>query len=615
MLAPVNGTERYLSVSSGHTTQFLKALWAGCRSSEVSLATNGFLSKEALCGKDPVLREVMSQGWSWIIISWAVEECYPDLPKLAERALNSSNSAFQAQSELELALHILDLASGMHKPDFKALAAEACHAGPVKNYSSSIAKWLESYSNKGDFAKFLGIFTKEFGDNYNVGEEFWVMAAGNMFAEVPLLRLAMLTTNFTAPKTKIQDGYARLLTRSDWDKLKGNTLQKQILGTEKKLLQAYQKVEASFSEAAAARAFGMLLIRCCMHLLQKQKMGREAKVFDSMDDIFEAFEVQVASIKLPAAAPAQQPALPSSSSGAGGAAQQAGLVSLGEAYDALFLAKQKMEIAVGKHYTYQNKLWKLREADSNQLVLELLDLFQSEEVTIETSQCWKVLRISKLPAPVFTDKALAASREPHASCSSEALLAEVWLTMLKVCPKLQPKNIWSLIGVVNTSRKAYAIKKIPAGDLCLFPATDSISKISTKAPADKEKIGEIRYKEVDYYILPPAMFKTSEDNKVSGCIAPYWWLDPVKEPCMAWEERSHGGMTVWCLVNSESLDEGTLLTCPQPEEPEPEASNTKANQKKSAGKNPGPPQQKGQESLSNTLSHGQHFAYLYSVAF
>ncbi|CAE7458044.1 unnamed protein product [Symbiodinium sp. CCMP2592] len=550
LLAPVNGTERYLSVSSGHTTQFLKALWAGCRTSEGSLATNGFLSKEVLCGKDPVLREVMLHGWSWVIVSWAVEECYPDLPKLAERALNSSNSAFQAQSELELALHILDLASGMQQPDFKALAAEACHAGPVKNYSSSIAKWLGSYSNKGDFAKFLGIFTKEFGDNYNVGEEFWVMAAGNMFAEVPLLRLAMLATNFTAPKNKIQDGYARLLTRSDWDKLKGNKLQKQILDMDQKLFQAYQKVEARFSDLAAIRAFGMLLIRCCMHVLQKEKMGRETKVFESMDEIFEAFE---------------QTALPSSSSSAGGAAQQAGLVSLGEAYDALFLAKQKIEIAVGKHYTYQNKLWKLREADSNQLVLELLDLFQSEEVTIETSQCWKHLRISKLPAPVFTDKALAASREPHASCSTEALMAEVWLTMLKVCPKLQPKNIWSLIGVVNSSRKAYALKKIPAGELCLFPSTDAISKITTKAPADKKKkMGQIRYKEADYYILPPAMFKTSEDNKVSGCIAPYWWLDPVKEPCMTWEEKSHGGITAWCL----------------------------ANQKKSAGKKSEPPSKK-----------------------
>ncbi|CAE7261417.1 unnamed protein product [Symbiodinium sp. CCMP2592] len=569
---------------AGHTTQFLKALWAGCRTSEGSLATNGFLSKEVLCGKDPVLREVMLHGWSWVIVSWAVEECYLDLPKLAERALNSSNSAFQAQSELELALHILDLASGMQQPDFKALAAEACHAGPVKNYSSSIVKWLGSYSNKGDFAKFLGIFTKEFGDNYNVGEEFWVMAAGNMFAEVPLLRLAMLATNFTAPKNKIQDGHARLLTRSDWDKLKGNKLQKQILDMDQKLFQAYQKVEASFSDLAAIRAFGMLLIRCCMHVLQKEKMGRETKVFESMDEIFEAFEVQLGNINLAAAAPAaaapaaaaaaQQTALPSSSSSAGGAAQQAGLVSLGEAYDVLFLAKQKIEIAVGKHYTYQNKLWKLREADSNQLVLELLDLFQSEEVTIETSQCWKHLRISKLPAPVFTDKALAASREPHASCSTEALMAEVWLTMLKVCPKLQPKNIWSLIGVVNSSRKAYALKKIPAGELCLFPATDAINKITTKAPADEEEDG------------------TDQDNKVSGCIAPYWWLDPVKEPCMTWEEKSHGGITAWCLVNSESLDEGTLLACPQAEEAEPEASNIKANQKKSAGKKSEPPSKK-----------------------
>ena len=104
----------------------------------------------------------------------------------------------------------MDLASGIQQPDFKALAAEACHAGPLKNCAAGIAQWLEPYySNKRALAKFLRTFTKEFGDNYNVGEEFWAMPAGNMFVELPLLRLSMLTANFTAPKNKIQDGYAR----------------------------------------------------------------------------------------------------------------------------------------------------------------------------------------------------------------------------------------------------------------------------------------------------------------------------------------------------------------------------------------------------------------------
>ena len=83
-----------------------------------------------------------------------------------------------------------------------------------------------------------------------MGEEFWVMAAGNMFAEVPLLRLSMLTANFTAPKAEDP----------------GNKLQKQILEMEENRFQVYQKVEASFPEPAVTRAFGMLLIRCCMHL-------------------------------------------------------------------------------------------------------------------------------------------------------------------------------------------------------------------------------------------------------------------------------------------------------------------------------------------------------------
>ena len=76
------------------------------------------------------------------------------------------------------------------------------------------------------------------------------MAAGNMFAEVPLLRLSMLTANFTAPKAEDP----------------GNKLQKQILEMEESRFQVYQKVEASFPEPAVTRAFGMLLIRCCMHL-------------------------------------------------------------------------------------------------------------------------------------------------------------------------------------------------------------------------------------------------------------------------------------------------------------------------------------------------------------
>ena len=68
----------------------------------------------------------------------------------------------------------------------------------MKNCASSIAQGLEPYSNKGALAKFLGIFTQEFGDNYNnynVAEEFWAMPAGNMFVELPLLRLSMLTTD------------------------------------------------------------------------------------------------------------------------------------------------------------------------------------------------------------------------------------------------------------------------------------------------------------------------------------------------------------------------------------------------------------------------------------
>ena len=65
MLAQPSGAERYLTTSTSHTTQFFKALCAGCKTPEPFLASaGGRLSKAKWIAEDPKLSELLSDGWS-----------------------------------------------------------------------------------------------------------------------------------------------------------------------------------------------------------------------------------------------------------------------------------------------------------------------------------------------------------------------------------------------------------------------------------------------------------------------------------------------------------------------------------------------------------------------
>ena len=175
MLAPLGSLaqEKYLTVSCGHTTQFMKALLAGCPSKEPGLADlccDGKL-QASLSSKDPELQSLLA-GWSWTIVSNRVEAQWPNLPKLAEQALNSSNKVFSGFSEIELLLQILDLASAAAKPNLGELSKQAAPAEHLQPLALQLAKWLESFSNEGHFLQFLSHSASSMAKTATVGRTF-----------------------------------------------------------------------------------------------------------------------------------------------------------------------------------------------------------------------------------------------------------------------------------------------------------------------------------------------------------------------------------------------------------------------------------------------------------
>ena len=90
MVSKPLGTERFASVSTSHTTAFLKAVEQSCKTCEDELSVNGFLSMETMLLKGDDLKEMISEGWEWVCISCEVEKALPHLPAFLQQALNSA---------------------------------------------------------------------------------------------------------------------------------------------------------------------------------------------------------------------------------------------------------------------------------------------------------------------------------------------------------------------------------------------------------------------------------------------------------------------------------------------------------------------------------------------
>ena len=110
-------SEQFLSVSCGHTVAFFRAVDAGARTCVANLADNeGRLRKSDFIKKDPRFKELLLGGWSWLIVSHVVEERWPHLPDIAQRALNASNAVAGEATELETASSIAEWAKSMKQP-------------------------------------------------------------------------------------------------------------------------------------------------------------------------------------------------------------------------------------------------------------------------------------------------------------------------------------------------------------------------------------------------------------------------------------------------------------------------------------------------------------------
>lgn len=100
-------------------------------------------------------------------------------------------------------------------------------------------------------------------------------------------RFALLSAMLTSKKHT--DGYQKLIFKNDFDKM-ARALKQQTVQMETVLKDAWVKVQDdNIPPEIKHLAYGKLAVRCVLHLLGKQKLGRDNVQFESMEEITTAY--------------------------------------------------------------------------------------------------------------------------------------------------------------------------------------------------------------------------------------------------------------------------------------------------------------------------------------
>lgn len=251
--------------------------------------------------------ELIHHGWNWVVLSHALEDAIPMLCNFLQMAQNSNNSIGKAINELETAcLMATYFKAGLKLND----AITKARQGDIKCRDSlpAIALYVQRFAGGPQFPliHFLSTFSRSINSTLLLGKEFMSYLAHLDFKHptnlFPMIRLAAWACQLTT--TRHEDGFARLLTRSDLDRLKSKDLEEQVVEAEAMLADAWKTANSWLSsqasetrdnaEAHAFKSFGRMAVRAMLFLLNKQKFSRETKQWEGLPEILQSFTEDLA---------------------------------------------------------------------------------------------------------------------------------------------------------------------------------------------------------------------------------------------------------------------------------------------------------------------------------
>ncbi|CAE7203788.1 unnamed protein product [Symbiodinium sp. CCMP2592] len=519
-LAPVSGQEGFLSLAGSHSVAFLRCLQAGIQGPE------GY--HVAIAKSDPAWRAI-EQGWCWIVLAASIEEAMPQLPNFIQHAANSSNSISKAINELEVALHVATaFEKGLSLPD----AIQQASQGDVRCRASvpAIAKFVQNFGGGSQgfpLLHFLANFGKQFNATLLVGTELMSTLVSLDFKQAtcifPMLRVAAWATMLTSPKS--QDGFSRILSTNDLQKLKAPGMLDQVTQAENMLQEAWKVqqdllVEQTHHASHLTKCFGRFAVRVCLFLTNKQRAGRETKHWQSLQAILTAYTKEI------------------QDSSAGDAIADHSMTPNMQVTDVLAASNktiamlQNNHMELGKLYTTKDhgaKVFKLTDVTDDHATMTHKPLFQDEEevhVPLQKLPMWKA---TKAMMPMLCPQDLAREGMTAKLLLEERARSEVQLALHRAAEKhhvdaqtiafgQNPQGLFA----IKTIRKT--IRLVPLGTVNKAKSTAKETKLLIQHGGHSWTIGPFRQNAQFERARPPRLPAVCQlgPNQMLQEVRPRW---------------------------------------------------------------------------------------------
>ena len=93
-----------MSIGTGHMVCFCRAALHGCKTPFKEIQDDQGRSSVEVLKRDQEYKQMLENGWEFLVLPWQVEATWPNLPEFGQRALNAANSVATDATEWEVAI-------------------------------------------------------------------------------------------------------------------------------------------------------------------------------------------------------------------------------------------------------------------------------------------------------------------------------------------------------------------------------------------------------------------------------------------------------------------------------------------------------------------------------
>ncbi len=571
LLAPINGSERYLTLGCGHTTAFCKQAAIQGRTSQKALqcADSEKVDLQKICS-NMQFKTMIMDGWTWEVVPHIIDELFPAFAKIAQTALNTQNHISTEVGELETCMTLAANADdpGMQElEDWQDLAIKNVEAlcVPCSKYSKALLHFVITFGGGAGapLIAFMDAVTKQFGCNVDLGQGFWEALAHTTFPSktclFPLIRIALALANLTTDK--IEDNVARLLSKADVKTVAGKPKQSAVMEAERALNAALEIATPLGGFELLLKPLGQMFVRVGLMAAGKEKQGRERTTFTLreicskyLEDIGEIVGKKVTFSEWDVDDKGAQ-------SGAGdssGTTPKATSASLRDHSDPVWVAAQS-GFSVGKHVVQKSV------ESSAEGMFVIFSIGETVELRQVCRYSGEPVKVQTMLQDLLTAWACTKTEPPMqmqgGQCRPKALALDMQRCMLfRALLDLDAKHVykhdltfWRRPDEVRTQGS------IKEGQLVLVPVAPMLN-ISTKNTSSGSGISlgkhEVEDKTIEFFVIPlnrPQLQKEVQDAfPDDAVVAAFWWVSSTtdkKQANMALTSVTQNGVEVPVLKN------------------------------------------------------------------